>query len=113
MVLCATCTKCKMRFPIQSSKRVTTSDGKKRWAVNIAAVLGQVATGGGLSQLNTTLAFLGVPGMQKRTFTTIESIVGDEMKLQLEAVMEVAGKAEKEHAIDTSSSYHQGIPAVS
>ena len=111
VVLCGTCTKCNTRFPIQSSKRVATSDGKKRWAVNIAAVLSQVATGSGLTRLNTTLAFLGIPGMQKRMSTTIESMVGDEMKQQLVTAMEVAGKVEREHAIDIS--YHQGVSAVS
>ena len=112
IVLHATCNKCNVHFRMPSSDKVSTSDGKKRWAVNIAAVLSQIATGGGLSRLNSTLAFLGIKGFQKRMYTTVESLLGDDMKQQLVAAMIEAGKVEKQHAVDQKS-YHRGIPAVS
>ena len=49
------CSKCKCVFKIESSKTATLNDGSDGWMVNVAAVLGQVTTGGGLftSKSNT------------------------------------------------------------
>ena len=109
----AVCTKCRRQFSIQSSHKVTGSaDGKKKWAVNVAAVLSQMATGGGLTRLNSTLSFLDVPGMQKRMFAKTEEFIGESMKDQLVESMTQAGRKERQHAIDMGD-YHQGVPAVS
>ena len=45
----AVCTACHRQFSIQSSHQITDSDRKKKWSVNVAAVLSQMATGGGLA----------------------------------------------------------------
>ena len=50
---------------------VQTSSGKK-WMVNLGAVLGEMSTSGGLTQLNSTLALTVVPGKQKRMYTDTE-----------------------------------------
>jgi hypothetical protein len=42
-----------------------------------------MSTGGGLAQLNTTLAMMDVPGMHRRMFTEIEEFIGSEMTKQL------------------------------
>ena len=108
----ATCTKCCKHFPIQSSHKITTCDGKSRWSVNVSAVLSQVATGGGLTRLNSTLAFLDIPGMQKRMYSATEDFLGEAMKQQLVVAMAQAGIEEKQHAV-TEGDHHQGVPAVS
>lgn len=110
VIFSATCTKCKACFSITSSPRVKTSKGK-RWAVNLGAVLGHMSTGGGNQRLNTTLAYMDVPGMPKKMFAATESLIGEEMKQQLLAVMIEAGKEEREHAISIGS-FHQGVPAI-
>ena len=51
--------------------------------MNVAAVLSQIATGGGLAQLNSVLSFLDIPGMQKRMFAKTEEFIGEAMKTQL------------------------------
>ena len=110
VIFSATCTKCKALFPFSSSPRVQTSEGK-RWAVNLGAVLGHMSTGGGQQRLNTTLAYLEVPGMPKRMFSATETLLGEEMKKQLSAAMIEAGKEEREQAISIGS-FHQGVPAI-
>ena len=80
--------------------------------MTIAAVLSQMATGGGLVQLNSVLSFLDIPGMQKRMFAKTEEFIGEAMKKQLIEAMAQAGTEEKQHAIDKGD-YHQGVPAVS
>ena len=44
---------------------------------NIAAVWGQMATGGGHSQLKETMSVLGVPVMTKSAFVHSERSIGE------------------------------------
>ena len=110
VIFSATCTKCTACFSISSSHQVKTSKGK-RWAVNLGAVLGHMSTGGGQQRLNTTLAYMNVPGMLKKMFSATESLLGEEMKQQLFAAITEAGNEEREHTISIES-FHQGIPAI-
>lgn len=110
VVLSAVCSKCKQLFTINTSKRLTMNKSKK-WAINVAAVLGQMSTGGGLARLNNALAMMDVPSMSKRLYTATERYLGDEMKQQLVAAMAETAKEEKEHAI-ANNMLHQDIPAV-
>ena len=98
VILQASCTKCQKHFSIRTSPRVQTQSGKK-WSVNIGAVLGEMATGGGLAQLNTTLAMMDVPGMHRKMYTEMEEFIGSEMTKQLSDSMRKAAEEEKEHAI--------------
>ena len=54
-VIEAKCLKCYTTFTIPSYARFTSSTGKKFWTVNVGAVLGQMATGGGASQLQQVI----------------------------------------------------------
>ena len=83
VVLSAVCSKCKQVLTINTSKRLTMNDKTKKWSVNVAAVLSQMSTGGGLSRLNNTLATMDVPGMTKCMYTATERYLGEEMKQQL------------------------------
>ena len=66
VVFSVVCSKCNS---IQSSQQIITSDGKKQWAVNMAPVLSQMSTGGGLSRLNSTFGIMDIPGMNKKINT--------------------------------------------
>ena len=110
VVFRAVCSKCSKVFSICSSSKVTTQNGK-RWSINLGAVLGQMTTGGGLTRLNTTLACLDVPGMQKRMYTATETLLGTEMMKQLALSMEKIATEERENAISIDS-FHQGVPAI-
>ena len=71
--LLAECSTCKGTLHLESSAKVKGSGSKKtRYAVNVGAVLGQMATGGGHARLNETAAALDMPGMSKKTFSNIE-----------------------------------------
>ena len=110
VILQASCTKCHKLFHIRTSPRVQTEKGKKL-SVNIGAVLGEMTTGGGLSQLNTTLAMMDVPGMHRKMFTEMEEFIGSEMMEQLSDSMRHAAEEEKENAI-LSERFHQGVPSI-
>ena len=110
MILQASCIKCGQIFSIRTSPRVQTSSGKK-WTVNLGAVLGEMSTGGGLTQLNSTLALMDVPGMQKRMYTDTEEFLGEEMQTHLTQSMQEGAEEKIRHAIATNS-FHQGIPSI-
>ena len=77
VVFSAACSKCGAHYSVGSSHQITTNDGKRRWGVNMAAVLGQMSTGGGHTRLNSTLATFNIPGMSKRMFSCTEQFLGD------------------------------------
>ena len=79
-VLSVKCIKCESKFRIESSKRVKTADRHQRWVVNVAAVPGQMSTGGGATSLTCTMAPINVPGMPKRLYAATEGFVSDSMK---------------------------------
>ena len=110
VILQAVCTKCSKIFSICSSPRVDTSNGKK-WTVNLGAVLAQMSTRGGLTRLNTTLAHLDVPGMQKRMYSQLEEFLGIEMMRQLGTSMQEVAEEEKANAV-MKNRYHQRVPAI-
>ena len=54
-----------------------TADGHQRWVVNVAAVLGQMATGVGATSLTCAMTPMNVPGMPKRLYATTERFVSE------------------------------------
>lgn len=92
-VLKITCNKCRKDFRLQRSNKVGTVDGK-RWKVNVAAVLGQISTGGGTSTLNLMLSIMGVPAMPKAMFTSTERLLEKNLR-EILVQMSEAGEAEK------------------
>ena len=79
--------------------------------MNLAAVLGEMSTGGGLTRLNSTLALMEVPGMHKRMYSDTEELLGKEMRQHLAHSMLEIAEEEKQHAIVTNS-FHQGVPSI-
>ncbi len=111
-VLLVQCQKCSDKFFMESSTKVKGSKTKKtRYAVNVGAVLGQMATGGGHSRLNETTAALNIPGMSKKTFISIETQIGKAWETQLAEEIKQAGEHERQVAIDKNDTF-EGVPAI-
>ncbi len=85
--------------------------GMCRWETNLAAVWGQMSTGGGHSNLEETMSVMGVPVMTKSTFIETENAIGEVWKRELLQSMAEAGKEEKRLAIERGE-YHEGVPAI-
>lgn len=102
--------KCNATFTIPSSSRIT-STGKKFWTVNVGAVLGQMATGGGASRLQQVMGSVGVASVSKQTFTATEKFITEEVERQLSQTMLDAGKEEQKYA-ESSGEYFQRVPAI-
>ena len=63
------CHNCSEDFTLQTSSKVKGLTGSKpHWEANIAAVWGQMSTGGGHSTLTETMAVLSIPVMNKLLF---------------------------------------------
>ena len=84
---------------------------QKRWECNLAAVWGQMATGGGHASLTNSMSVLGVPVMSKGSFTPTEADIGEWWSKKLKESMIEAGKQEKILA-EENGDYHQGVPSI-
>ena len=82
-----------------------------RWECNLAAVWGQMSTGGGHSQLEETMSVFGVPVMTKTSFIETEKDIGELWKKELKKSMLQAGREEKQLAIEKKS-FHEDVPAI-
>ena len=110
-ILYVVCNGCGMHFTLESSTRVNSDYIGNRWTVNVGAVWGQMATGGGSACLNESLALVEVPGISKSVFTSIEEEVGKAWAhLLLEETLK-AGAEERRLAIERGE-FHQGVPSV-
>ena len=111
VILSAKCAKSEQIITIDTSNRLTLKNNTKKWSINVAAVLSQMSTGGGLARLNNTLTTLDIPGMRKDMYTSMERYLGEEMKKQLLEAMAETARIEREHAV-AKNKLHQGIPAI-
>jgi len=102
-VLSVKCKGCGKTLELESSKKVVGPKGIKRWECNLAAVWGQMATGGGHSRLSETMGILGVPTMSQKSFIETERELGEWWKQELEGSMKAAGE-ECQLAIERISS---------
>ena len=84
----------------------------KRWESNLAAVWGQMTTGGGHTSLSNTMSVLGIPVMAKGSFTPTQNDIGEWWRKKLHESMIEAGKEEKRLA-EQNGEYHHGVPAIS
>ena len=105
------CNCCNTVLKLETSAKVTCPTGSRRWECNIAAVWGQMATGGGHKKLRETMAFLGVPTMSLTTFIATERDIGDWWRQQLEKSMKEARREERRLAIENNE-HHEGVPAI-
>ena len=105
------CKGCGETLDLESSQKVVGPKGIKRWECNLAAVWGQMATGGGHSKLNETMSVLGVPTMTQRSFVKTEIEIGDWWKQELERSMKAAGEEERRLAIEDKC-FYEGVPSI-
>ena len=96
---------------LESSVKIVGPKGIKRWECNVAAVWGQIATGGGYSKLNETMATLGVPCTSQKNFIATERQIGEWWRDKLHESMMEAGREERKLAIERED-FHVGVPAT-
>ena len=75
-ILSTKCSLCGHTIALETAQKVIGPQGYRRWECNLAAVWGQMATGGGHSQLEETMSVLGVPVMSKMSFIQTERGIG-------------------------------------
>ena len=110
-ILAYKCSGCGQNISFATSRRVNTLCGGKYWSSNLAAIWGQMATGGGFNHLQESMSVLSIPVMSKQSFVTTEQAIGKCWWDLFNESMQAAGKAERELAIQQNS-YHQGVPAI-
>ena len=77
----------------------------------MAAVCGQMSTGGGHSSIEKSMSMLGIPVMTKRSFIASEKQIGQWWMDVIQQTMDEAGKEERRFAVEKGS-YHEGVPAI-
>ena len=110
-ILFAQCCGCKKTWHLTTCNKIKGPTGNKRWEVNLAAVWGQMATGGGAQPMNQFLSTMGVPGMSAPTFSSIEEQIGLWWRSVLEDEMLKAGEEEKFLA-EQNGEYFDGVPKI-
>ena len=110
-IICSHCSKCSFVIPLTTSKKVPGPSGISRWEVDLAAVCGQMFTGGCHSKLKETMSMLDVPVVSPKNFIITEWSIGQWWKSELQAEMKEAGKEEKRLAV-RKGDFHEGVPAI-
>ncbi len=77
----------------------------------MAAVWGQMSTGGGHSALEETMSIMEVPVIMRSSFIDTERVIGEMWKQELLQSMAEAGREERQLAIEHGE-YHEGVPAI-
>ena len=85
-IISTRCSQCDHSILLETSRKVKGPRVYRRWECNLAAVWGQMSTGGGHSKLQETIGVLGVPVMSARHFTNTERDIGEWWQKQLEEV---------------------------
>ena len=113
-IISSQCSKCAFNIPLRSSQRVIGPKGNSQWEVNLAAVWGQMSTGGGHSKLNETMSVIGIPVMAPKNFISIERSIGLWWQQQLQGIMAEAGREElvEKRLAEERNDFHEGVPAV-
>ena len=110
-IISTRCSTCSHTITLMTSDKVKGPRGYSSWECNLAAVWGQMMTGGGHSRLKETMSVLGVPVMTKSTFIQSERSTGEWWHKELEQLMLEAGREEKQLA-EERGDYHDGVPAI-
>ena len=69
--------------------------GGRYWECNLAAVWGQMDTGGGHATLTESMAVLGIPSLTKKSFMSIEKWIDEWWRALLKYSMKEACVTEK------------------
>ena len=71
------CSTCNHTITLETAQKVKGPRKYCRWEWNVAAVWGQITTGGGHSQLQETMSVLDVPVITKSSFIWSEHDIGE------------------------------------
>lgn len=93
-VLSSKCNGCGYEVVLETSRKVKGPSEYQRWECNLAAVWGQMVTGGGHFPLES-MSVLGVPVMNKSCFQQTEREIGEWWTTRLEQAMAEARQEEK------------------
>ena len=105
------CSGCKEELSVATSSKVKGPSGHQYWENNLAAVWGQMSTGGGHAALQETMSVLSLPVMSKKAFIAAERRIAEWWWKCLDDSMKSAGELERAIAVSRNR-YHQGIPAI-
>ena len=105
------CTTCDHTIVLETTEKVKGPRDYKRWECNLAAVWGQMVTGGGHSHLEETMIVVGVPAPANKTFVQTERDIGEWWQENLWEFMLEAGREEKRPA-EERGDFHHGVPAI-
>ena len=108
--LVSQCLKCKQLLRCHTSKMVVCNE-ENHYATNVGAVLAQIATGGGASQLEEQLSCVTVPALSKKSFMHLERSLGTLFEATVSQQLLSAGKQERQLAV-LNGCYHNGVPAI-
>ena len=110
-ILSANCSHCRLEIAFPTSTKIAGVGSGKRWECNVAAVWGQMCSGGGPAHLKETASVLGIPTMTKKSFVATESAIDKCWWQSLDESMKEAAEEEKRLAVERGS-YHEKIPAI-
>ena len=102
---------CGHELIFNTSTKTKGLTGKMFWTNNLAAVWGQMTTGGGFNTLEESLSVLNVLVMTKQSFMHTEQIIGKWWWSVLEESMKAAGRQERQIAINKQQ-HHHSVPAI-
>lgn len=75
-IFACSCISCGHNIVLQTSEKVVGPKGYRRWECNLAAVWGQVSSGGGHTPLMESMSVLGIPVMAKKSYASTEKDLG-------------------------------------
>ena len=110
-ILKMNCSACNHTITLETSTKVKGSHSYPQWECNLAAVWGEMTTGGGHSRLKESLSVLGVPVMTKASFISTERGIGERWREELAGAMAEAGREERRLAIERGD-FNEGVPAI-
>ena len=102
--LVSQCLKCKQLLRCHTSKMVVCNE-ENHYATNVGAVLAQIATGGGASQLEEQLSYVTVAALSKKSFMHLECSLGTLFEATVSQQLLSAGKQERQLAV-LNGCYH-------
>lgn len=106
----STSSKCGDVMQLETSDKVQGLHGYRQWECNLAAIWGEMSTGGGHTRLQETMSVLGVPVMTKKSFIQTEKDIGEWWRMRLNESIIEAGKEKR--LAEKRGDYHNGVPAI-
>ncbi|XP_060577969.1 uncharacterized protein LOC132735083 [Ruditapes philippinarum] len=106
-ILLAICEGCKQEFCLNTSQK----QGNGQYDINVRAVWGTMASGGGATDIREQLSTMNIPQLTSNMFSSLEDQIGKWWEDALKEEMGKAGAEERRIAIEKGN-FHDGIPAI-